>query len=133
MENQRERNTIITVAIILVVLLHLAGAVAALGEENHDFAKPFLVGSALVFAPMAFDSPQIPWGHAIELEGFTYGGTDLGFRFLPEEIKWASPFIMAGLVLAYRIPQLGRGEDDLILRKMGMDGLGIVGRVVIEL
>jgi hypothetical protein len=128
-----DRHQALALAILAILAFAPGCPRVATAEEGHDFAKPFLVGSVLVFAPMGFDGGGLTWGHAIELEGFTYAATDLGFRFLPEEISFLSPVIMTGLVFAYRLPEMGLGRDDLIWRKVGADLLGVVCRVVIEL
>lgn len=126
-----DRNQALT--LLLLALLAFAPGCPRVATAQEDPGKVFLVGSALVFAPLGFDSPDLSVGHAWELEGFTYAGTDLGWRFLPKDIAWMSPVIMTGLVLAYRLPEMGRGADDMILRKLGADLLGVAARVVIEL
>lgn len=105
---------------------------AVQSKKGWDPLPPFLVGGAMVLTPMFLDDERLSWGHSLELSGFSFTWTDLGYRFLPEDLKGLSPVFIGLACLVYRIPELGRGEDDLILRKMSMDGLGIVGRVALE-
>ena len=103
--------------------------------EEFDPVRAFTVVAGLVTAPMALASKDLPMMHLWEIEGLTYGATDLGFRFLPKDIKAASPFLVSAFCVIYRALEIhgDQKNESLYTRKLGGDFLGVIGRVCIDL
>lgn len=99
-------------------------------EPNPDW-KAAEVGTGLLLAPVPVTSPDLSWGHAIELEGWSYAATDVFGRFLPKDQWFLAPVMVGVLDTVYRA---GEGLDgDLTRRKLACDLLGVVGRVSLEI
>ena len=114
-------------------LFSLANAEPA--DETLNY-KPVAVGMGFLLVPICLtgDSNGLDWGHAIELEGFSYAETDIIADFLPKDFKFMAPIISLGANSLYRIGELtGKPSDDLIYRKIIADDLGIAGWVVLKI
>lgn len=113
--------------LLFTTFLVLAGMAHA-DEPQLDY-RPLGVGVGMLIAPIGMTDSGLPWGHAIELEGFSYAATDIMDRLVPEK-----PFL--GLVIIGAADILYRsGEDlgqDLTRRKLACDLLGVLGRVSVD-
>jgi hypothetical protein len=92
--------------------------------------RPIGTGVGLLVLPIGMSDSQLPWGHAIELEGFSYAATDIMERVIHEK-PWVGPVIIGAADILYR-----SGEDlsqDLTRRKLACDLLGVVGRVAVDI
>ena len=119
--------------IILCALAVYAFAKPVHAEQNADW-KPAIVGTGLLLAPIPVCGNGLEWGHAIELEGFSYAETDIVARFLPENVRPVAPFLCFFVNTIYRVGELSGGKgDDLVIRKAIADDLGIVGWVSINI
>ena len=98
-----------------------------------------LVG--LSFGPCKAKASEIPFGHAIELVGFSYMGTSLGVGILNRMAKWSgektcknaellSTAICVGLCGIYRAGEWddyrAAGMKHVLLRKFAWDCTGIL-------
>lgn len=113
-----------------LVILALCFAICEARTQKDETLKTFAVGTSLVFEGAFLNSPDLSAGHVWELEGFSYMGTHLGFKFFPKDFNWISPGIVALIDAIWRIPEFGKGHDDLIFRKCLADGSGILGAVI---
>jgi|SRR6185369_729827 len=107
--------------------------VATPTPSDTDTVRALCVGTGLLFAPLPFTNKDLSLGHSLELEGFSYAATDVGYRFFPKDLKWLSPVLVLLLDFGYRSEQFGKGNDDLAWRKFCCDVLGVVARVTITL
>ena len=119
---------LIGVAMALAVLLVAPKLHAE--EPNLDW-KAAGVGMGLLISPLAVTDPYLSWGHAIELEGWSYAATDIFGRFLPKDFWYIAPLMVLAVDSTYRagegFEKKGTGE------KYACDLLGIAGRVTVEI
>lgn len=94
--------------------------------------QPAFVGMGLLVAPIKLTSKDNSWGHAIELEGWSYAATDIFGRFLPKEQWYMAPVIVTLIDLIYRTGEDG-SLNDLHRRELACDLLGVAGRVAVEI
>jgi len=96
--------------------------------------QPAIVGTGLILAPMALQSPDLSWGHGMELEGWSYAATDVFGRFLPKGFWFLSPIVIGAVDGLYRKGEMNdKASTALATRKLGCDLLGVVGRVAVEI
>ena len=119
--------------LIGLFLFSLANAEPA--DETLNY-KPVAVGMGFLLAPICLtgDSNGLDWGHAIELEGFSYAETDIIADFLPKDLKFFAPIISFEINTLYRMTELqGKPGDYLVFKKMIADDMGIAGWTVLKI
>ena len=124
----------------------LLAITASLHAEGRDELKPewkaAVVGIGLMTAPIPllgngleyWNSTNLASG-AVCLEGWGYAATSIFGTFLPPKVNYLAPFIVGGIQGAYRLSQLSndRKANDLALRKLACDWLGVLGWVTIQI
>ncbi|HVZ80282.1 MAG TPA: hypothetical protein VHE12_05690 [bacterium] len=121
-----------TLKIALLAWLLSAALQAAQTEPKLNWA-PALTGVSLLMGPIPLSSQDLPWGHALELEGWSYAATDIFQRFLPKGYGWLAYPIVLAVDAIYRAGELNQGHDDLALRKGLCDLGGIVAHAEVEI
>lgn len=114
--------------IFFLTFLALIGCYA--DEPKLDY-QALGTGIGLLAAPIPLADGQLSWGHAIELEGFSFAATDIGKRILPKDLDFVAPVAVGVLDLMYRA---GEGlESPTIQKKLVCDWLGVLGRVSLDI
>ena len=90
-----------------------------------------VAGIGLLTLPIVFESPESPWGHGIELAGFSYAGVDLGDAFLCEKCNWEVPLFVSLFNLGYRYVESTEG-DKYAWQKFGCDESGVLVRFSLD-
>ena len=114
--------------LLFTVFLALAGMAHA-DEPQLDY-RPLGVGMGMLATDIALTCPGLDYKQGAELMGWSYMATDLGYRFLPEGMKFMSPIIVSLFDFGWRG---GEGLDkDINRRKLGDDLSGVLGRVSVD-
>lgn len=107
----------------------LAFTVSARADELNW--QPAIVGIGLLTAPIALTDSYNTYGHALELEGFSYAATDIFDRFLPSNDWFVGPLLVGMADSAYRIGEMNGGDKEAG-KELVCDFFGVIGRVTVK-
>jgi len=93
--------------------------------------KEAVVGVGILTLPIAFESPESPWGHGIELAGFSYAGTDIGDALFDGRCNWEVALFVSICNFGYRLEENQSG-DKYAWQKFGCDESGVVLRFSLD-
>jgi len=97
--------------------------------DNYNPGKAMAIGLGMVLAPIPFVNKDLPWGHSVELEGFSFMETYGWKRLLPKELDWAAPVLTSLLNVGYRLTQ---PDTPMRWQKLAVDELGVLHFVLFD-
>ena len=106
-------------------------------SNGFDPLKTGLVGVSMFLSSVALADEKLPWGHATELQAWSFCWTYMGFRFLPGDFKWVSPILVTAFDFSYRTEEWKKidptGANITTMKKFFCDFSGVLGAMVMEM